>query len=133
VEGVITARLESLADRRDRAFASRIEKGERTPRGPIAARSLDRNAERIKSLARAGAMRVLSKSRKELRAAGETRQLDRRNGTASGRLLKAVGGVDDLAGTRDVVDVGEFDPFEMSDDGCAHGPGFSPVGRVLAA
>jgi hypothetical protein len=39
--------------------------------------------------------------------------------------------VDDLAGKWDAVHAGEFDPFDMSDYGCTHRRGFSPL-RVSA-
>jgi hypothetical protein len=112
-------------------FAVGIQEGERTARWLVPGGCFDPHVERTEPLTGAGPVRVVAERREELAVPRQSRQLNGSHRPAPGRFLEAVGGVDDLAGTRDVVHVGKFDPFDMSDYGCTHRRGFSRL-RVSA-
>ena len=65
-------------------------------------------------------MIIVAEGGEELRRAGETGELHRRDRAAARRLLKGVIRVDDLAGARDVVPPDELDPLDVSDYGQLH-------------
>jgi hypothetical protein len=63
---------------------------------------------------------VVAERGQEQALAGEPRELDRRYGSAAGRLLPRLARVDDLARSRRVAHAREFDPLDMPDDGDPH-------------
>jgi hypothetical protein len=93
---------------------------ERTPLGTVAPRRLDADAERLELALAPMPELVVAEGGQEQALARQPGELNRRDGSASRRLLPGVARVDDLARGRHPLDSGELDPLHMPDDGDPH-------------
>jgi hypothetical protein len=75
------------------------------------------HAKPLQAIERAASSFVITERRDEQRIAGQARKLHRGDRAAAGRLLEAVSRMDDLAGSRDVLDARELHPLDVADRG----------------
>ena len=114
-------RGQPVAQRDDRAFAGRVDQGERAPAPGVAARGgANVDAHRCQLPLGSGADVVVADRGEERGRAGQLRELHRGDGPAASRHLPLVGRVGDATGRWHGIDVGERDPFGVAHDRGLH-------------
>ena len=117
---IVRARRDTLADHGDRALRGVVEVDEPPPLRLRAPRGLHADSLPLELALRRTTEVIVAERGQEQALAGESRELDRRYGSAAGRFLPRLARVDDLAGSRRVVHAREFDPLDMPDDRDLH-------------
>ena len=120
-------RARLVPDHRDRPLPHVVHVTEAAPLRLVAAGRVDADAGRLQPDPALRAEVVAAQQAVERGAAGEPRQLHRRDAAAAGGLRPDLGRADDLARLGDGLDADELDPLHVPDDGHVHGGALSQM------